>query len=235
MSDTIQSTPIVHTLTPAPDVDTSHHGPFVSHYFRKNTAYENGLPRFFKNPWPSYRAPSLKDAYTAYNLGAAIAHPLPYKLGMSRSQLNLPHNQGKDVYKTEDGSDAPRLKNESWLPQNTYVRPIFAEQFEDDEEQDWRDPPVKVVQPTFASEQTDKSKVTWLGHAGVLVQVPWQRGERDGMFGVLYDPIFSYRYVYEGEELMQVLAESICRARASSGPAVSCFSAAGYPRRLHLA
>ena len=195
MSDTIPSAPQVNVLAPAPDIDTSHHGPFVSHYFRKNTAYENGLPRFFQNPWPSYRAPSLKDAYTAYNLGAAIAHPSPYRLRMSRSELHLAHNQGKDAYKTEDGADAPRLKNESWLPQNTYVRPIFAEQFEDDEEQDWRDPPVQVVQPTFASEQTDKAKITWLGHAGVLVQVPWQRGERDGMFGVLYDPIFSYRYV----------------------------------------
>lgn len=186
--------PTVHVL-PAGNVDTSHHGPFVSHYWRKNSPYENGLPRFFKNPWPSYRAPSLTDAYTAYNLGAAIAHPSPYKLNKARSELHLPHNKGNDIYKCEDGQEAPRLKNESWMPANTYVRPIFAEQFDDDEESDWREPPVKVLQPTFASEETDKAKVTWLGHAGVLVQVPWQRGERDGSFGVLYDPMFSYRYV----------------------------------------
>lgn len=137
----------------------------------------------------------MKDAYKAYNLGAAIAHPLPRKVGLSRSSLHLPINEGKDAYKCDDGEDAPRLVNQSWLPANTYVRPVFAEMFEDDDVDDWRDPPVKVVTPEWGGldGKADKETVTWLGHAGVLVQVPWARGERQGMCGVLYDPIFSYR------------------------------------------
>lgn len=195
MEEAVTQSAITHRITPSSDLSKEHHGPENYHYYRKNTSYEDGKPRFFKNPWPSYRSPSLGDAYRAYNLGAAVAHPEPRKLnGLHRHKTQASINEGHHPLLCEDGEHAPRLKNESWYPSNTYVRPVFAEVFEDDdEEEDWRDPPVKVVTPEWDEEKRDKEKVTWLGHAGVLVQVPWKNKEREGLCGVLFDPIFSYR------------------------------------------
>lgn len=193
MNDSLPQTASVKVLTPDSSLTNSHHGPENYHYYRSNSAYENEVPRYFNNPWPSYRSPSLKDAYRAYNLGAAIAHPEPRKLpGLSRTKSQISFIEGTHPLKCEDGEDAPRLEKKGWYPEATYVRPIFAEVFEDDDEgEDWRDPPIKVVEPKW--EKSEKERITWLGHAGVLVQVPWRDSGRDGMCGVLFDPIFSYR------------------------------------------
>jgi N-acyl-phosphatidylethanolamine-hydrolysing phospholipase D len=197
MNDSLSQKALVQVLSPDEALTDSHHGPENYHYYRRNTAYEDGVPRYFNNPWPSYRSPSLTDAYRAYSLGAAIAHPEPRKLpGIHRTKSQISINEGRYTLKCEDGAEAPRLEKKGWMPEATYVRPVFAEVFEDDdEEEDWRDPPVKVVQPRWGGvgDKGEKETVTWLGHAGVLVQVPWRNNVRDGMCGVLYDPIFSYR------------------------------------------
>lgn len=178
-----RESPRVESLPPDSSLSLSHHGPPPSAgYFTGAVEGEGSKPRYFNNPWPSYRVASLGDAYKAFQLGAAVAHPQPKEAGISRSESI----GGESV------EEVPRLPNDRWLPASTYVRPDFASMYEDDEEDDWRDPPVRVVAPSWAN--GDRPAVTWLGHAGALVQLPWKNGSgRSGMCGVLFDPIFSYR------------------------------------------
>ena len=66
----------------------------------------------------------------------------------------------------------------------------FAPTNEEDEDDDWREPPVQTIEATWGDETRERERVTWLGHASVLVQVPMRGGSSCGL---LFDPIFSYR------------------------------------------
>jgi hypothetical protein len=166
------------------------------------------------NPWPSYRTASISDAYKAYQLGAALAHPNPRTSrastpGISRSGSSATldeeepyHLSSAEETDTEaeprpvsETGELLRLPSGKWIRTSVYVRRQLAEIYEGDEEDDWRDPPVLVVEPRWHGEEGELKTpaVTWLGHAGALVRIPWKRKGRDGMCGVLFDPIFSYR------------------------------------------
>ncbi|OCF43180.1 N-acyl-phosphatidylethanolamine-hydrolyzing phospholipase D [Kwoniella heveanensis CBS 569] len=168
---------------PQPDINTDSDRPFHK-------------PKYFKNPWPSYRSASLHDAYLAYQLGAAVALP-PHKTPGS-SKLGLVDEEPFGEYEDEnnddprDGEGSLRAEAESMIPKGLYIRPDFAEVREDDEKDDWRDPPVEVVEPNWGDGADKRERVTWLGHAGVLVQIPWKDG-KEATCGVIFDPIFSYR------------------------------------------
>ena len=174
--------PVVTLLSPSHNLLTEHHGP------RSQVAgsLPDTKPDYFLNPWRSYHPASLSDAWLAYQRGAAIA-PAPIKLAKSSHISSL-----------ASVTDDAELENEplAGRKRRGYVRPEFSLWHEDDHEDDWRDPPVEVVAPRW-DEEKEKSAVTWLGHAGVLIQIPWQRTSeaREDMCGVIYDPIFSYRSV----------------------------------------
>lgn len=193
MGESTSHAPIVACICPDPSLSKDHHISHRRNIFGWGTAAEKAPPRHFQNPWPSFRSPTIWDAYKSFNLGAAVAHPKPKELsGVRRSKSKAKHNEGQYEDRLEDGDSAPRERVQGPVPHKAYVRPIFAERFEDDEEDFWRDPPIRATKPRWG-EPGGKEAVTWLGHAGVLVQVPWRNRDRDGMCGVIFDPIFSSR------------------------------------------
>ncbi|TXT03837.1 hypothetical protein VHUM_04358 [Vanrija humicola] len=76
-------------------------------------------------------------------------------------------------------------------PVRGYVRPSFSRILSADDTNDWREPPVRVEEASWQRSPRSPT-VTWLGHAGAFVQIPWAT-EREGAAGLLFDPIFSYR------------------------------------------
>jgi len=196
---TAPEAPIVTIIHPQEDLPTDHHGPYATNSIGISLP-DGTKPKYFQNPWKSWRHPSLSDAWTAYQKGAAIALPLQKTARKFRSPVERqehPDEDGDDVPDDED----PRMPDGSIretevkpVPSRVYVRPEFSVVHEDDEESAWKDPPVEVVQPKW--DDRDEVDVTWLGHAGALVRVPWKEvngKKRGGSCGVLFDPVFSYR------------------------------------------
>lgn len=135
----------------------------------------------------------------------------------SDSGRDVPSGAGQLFYDPDDDDNDPDwvpddgLDNEkSYIPRritteiepiNCYIRPELQRIQADDDDDDWREPPVCVVPPRWMKDdgrESDrgeagrpKTAVTWLGHASVLVQVPFEDG--NGMCGILFDPIFSNR------------------------------------------
>ncbi|WWC89388.1 uncharacterized protein L201_004311 [Kwoniella dendrophila CBS 6074] len=240
----MSSHPLVSIIPPSSSLPRNHHGPFSSSSKAKSKQKvkspieedddgddecHNSLkhkPKYFKNPWPSYRSASLHDAYLAYQLGAAIAPPPPSQPHTCRSSSSNPVNEyddqcysgGEDTAEEEydslvsssrditgrngrnKASDVSSIISKT---SKVYIRPDFSSIKDDDEiEDEWRDPPVKVVKPDWIDSQRvendneaeaggGKEKITWLGHAGVLLEIPWK--DRSGYAGIIFDPIFSYR------------------------------------------
>ncbi len=183
-------------------------------------------PKYFQNPWKSWRGISIWDAYTAYRKGAAIALPLSRTARSKKKAKSFGRSFGKKGGNTipgtaptepdesdsaEDGDessddeivepeDNPRDPDGAIretrlypVPSRTYVRPELSVIHADDEESDWSDPPLEVVSPKWHGRVND-TDVTWLGHASVLVMIPWKKqGREEAACGVLFDPIFSYR------------------------------------------
>lgn len=86
-------------------------------------------------------------------------------------------------------------------PVSCYVRPDLKRIQDEDDDDDWREPPVYVMPPRWmrdvgregdrGEKGMPKPSVTWLGHASVLIQIPFRDGS--GNCSVLFDPIFSNR------------------------------------------
>lgn len=178
--------PTVIPVPPSSSLLNEHHGPKP----KRKVPVPNDRPSYFINPWRSYRAASLSDAWLAYQRGAAIAPAGVKSVVSARAD---PRNEGNDEEEPLVGPARPKSR--------VYVRPEFSDWHEDDHEDDWRDPPIEVLLPSWddTGEERGKAEVTWLGHAGVMVRIPWKgkgkEREREGMCGVLFDPIFSYRSV----------------------------------------
>lgn len=185
------SAPRVTILSPPDGLPKEHHGPYKPP--KLSLSFSSDKPQYFQNPWPSYRMPSLSDAWLAYQKGAAVALP-------PKKSRKWHHDEGDDSSSDEDEAEpvdengAVRGEPGYILP-GIYVRPELAKIQREDEAEDWRNPPVDVVKPGWGEGKEGKENVTWLGHAGVLVRIPWKKSaeSRDGMCGVLFDPIFSQR------------------------------------------
>jgi N-acyl-phosphatidylethanolamine-hydrolysing phospholipase D len=201
-----------------------HHGPPKQTAKSKGKAKSTGIslsdteseasttPRYFLNPWPSYRMATLSDAWTAYQKGAVVAPRSAASRPASRSSSRAGRSRTYADDNDDEDEQEERLQEETdglileplpgasesqwrlWKARQAYVRPEFSQKHDEDEEDDWRDPPVRVLSPSW--DTSEKEDVTWLGHAGVLVRIPWKDNDeegRRGMCGVLFDPIFSYR------------------------------------------
>lgn len=213
--------PLVHRVPPPDDLPKDHHGPPSSTSASSGyIALPNGSsgllkPRYFQNPWKSWRNPSLTDAWIAYQKGAAIALPLHKTARTAKrsfgteqngtipgNEPSYDHEEGPEgrleedevEYDPRDPDGAIRETRLYPIPSRTYVRPELSLVHEDDEESDWADPPLQVVTPQW--ERQSNVDVTWLGHASVLVRVPWKETgaqRKEEACGILFDPIFSYR------------------------------------------
>jgi N-acyl-phosphatidylethanolamine-hydrolysing phospholipase D len=136
--------------------------------------------------------PSVSDAWLAYKKGAAVAlHPKKTRKWTEDEGIESSDEEEADQV---DENGAIRGEPGYILP-GIYIRPELARIQREDEAEDWRDPPVDVVKPDWGGTNEGKENVTWLGHAGVLVRVPWKKNVegREGMCGILFDPIFSQR------------------------------------------
>lgn len=182
--------PSIQILPPIPGVSKDHHYipppkssylpsiPYLTTPIKKPVAGPFPTP-YFQNPWPSYRSASLSDVYTAYMKGAEIA--LPRQDGKETEQL-----MSESVQESGHGGRDGNYKD------------VAEEERVEDDEEDWREPPVDVKETdgSIWDEPSQTESVTWLGHAGVLLQLPWREGKgKQGMCNILFDPIFSYRSV----------------------------------------
>ena len=212
-----QQSPTVTLLSPSSSLSTAHH--VSSTKIALSTA--ESKPAYFQNPWKSYRSPSLSDAWLAYQKGAAIALP-PSKIPAT-SHLGTEEDETSPLA-VEPDTDDPRdgaIWAKGGMIGRVYVRPEFATVRDEIERDEWRDPPVEVLEPGWEGTGKGKGDVTWLGHASVLLRLPWKQvgGEkRDGACGVLFDPIFSYRWVLL-QVIRRVAEKSRCSPSQYVGPA----------------
>lgn len=185
--------PIVAKIPPTIDLPRDHHGPPAKPL---PSSQGPATPKYFRNPWPSYRTASVWDAYQAYQRGASIApHPSLFQ-GSRFFSVDEPYSdQDEDDYESEP----IWTESDSIKKRKIYIRPEFSDVRPGDEKDDWRDPPVELVEPDWGGNSKAGERVTWLGHAGVLVQIPWRimdqhQSSRGGATcGIIFDPIFSYR------------------------------------------
>lgn len=216
-----EQAPLVRQLPVYDDLPTTHHARYGTLKLPSGAL----KPIAFQNPpeWQSHGRPTLQHVVHAWRKGAAVAPyvptrtPGPSRPPSPRRKGSVSSLQSGSLSRDEesaigsdygDGAEAEAVNEKQALMRQTsmfgrsvYVRPELSEWREDDEDLDWRDPPVEVVDPTWGGSHQAEEEVTWLGHAGVLVRIPWSRkgkakvGEREDMCGVLFDPIFSYRQV----------------------------------------
>ncbi|EAL23556.1 hypothetical protein CNBA2030 [Cryptococcus deneoformans B-3501A] len=185
--------PTVAKIPPTPDLPRDHHGPPAKPLA---SLQETAAPKYFRNPWPSYRTASMWDAYQAYQRGASIApHPSFFQGNRFFDGEEPYRDQEEDDYESEP----IWTESDSIKKRKIYIRPEFSDIRPGDEKDDWRDPPVGLVEPDWGGNSKTGERVTWLGHAGVLVQIPWrimdqeQTSRGGATCGILFDPIFSYR------------------------------------------
>lgn len=135
--------------------------------------------------------PGWQDTYTAFQKGAAIARP------PSISVKHFDDPSDLTAFEEEEYIDLGITRTASgYFFPGTYIPLDMRKIHREDEKDDWREPPVRVVDPTWDESLDDKANVTWLGHAGAMIRLPWKKGKgRRGMCGILFDPIFSYRSV----------------------------------------
>jgi L-ascorbate metabolism protein UlaG (beta-lactamase superfamily) len=100
-----------------------------------------------------------------------------------------------DAYSACCDDDDWSFQHPPGQPVHGYVRREFSRILTLDEEDDWREPPIRVERPRWRCGGAGAVPlVTWLGHAGALVQIPWARaGPTEPFCGVVFDPIFSHR------------------------------------------
>ena len=187
---TTMSPPRVITIDPPSNLPKEHHGPYKPPTL--SLSFSSDKPQYFKNPWPSYRMPSMSDAWLSYKKGAALALP-PRKARKWTEDEGLEESDEEEAPPIDE--NGARRGEPGYILPGIYIRPELAKIQREDEAEDWRDPPVEVVSPKWGEGKEGKENVTWLGHAGVLVRIPWKKNVegREGMCGVLFDPIFSQR------------------------------------------
>ena len=184
--------PIVTPLPFTSSLSTDHHvAPYTSRVALSNVP----RPAYFRNPWRSYRSPTLNDAWLAYQKGAFIALP-PDKAQLISGGVD----ESVPLTAEPDGPEVPTPDERAPLASSSRSRSYSGQSARsksiDEEVDDWRDPPVQVVDPRWDEPIEGRGSVTWLGHASVFLRIPWKevKGKRkEGSCGVLFDPIFSYR------------------------------------------
>ncbi len=122
----------------------------------------------FRNPWPSWHKPTQTETWEALRWGQDDD---------SCIQLAASHLPSSPPLKPESDRRPNFSDIDDW-PRSTGAQAACL---------------LRVQEPDFAFDPAvDRAKVTWLGHAGILLQLPPLR-EAGEPVRCLFDPIFSMR------------------------------------------
>ena len=129
----------------------------------------------FQNPWDSWLKPSAAQVVQGLEWGERDGSTVQTQHASWVSQLR--HSFSLRPSSPDTRSETPE-KESGFLPLDFLRRRPSL--------------PLHVEKPDFAFGDTDRARATWLGHAGVLVQLPSLDGTLRP-FHALFDPIFSAR------------------------------------------
>ncbi|KAL2174612.1 beta-lactamase superfamily domain-containing protein [Thermothelomyces heterothallicus CBS 202.75] len=133
----------------------------------------------FRNPWPSWHRPTLAETWNSFRWGEDGDGCV--ELAAS----HLPDRAGADA---DDDPTQPQDPPKS-------MRPSFADAREGPDSAGAKAARLlRVETPDFSFPPGTKAKTTWLGHAGVLVQLPPLDDAKLGRpVRALFDPLFGDR------------------------------------------
>ncbi|TKY89320.1 hypothetical protein EX895_001851 [Sporisorium graminicola] len=168
----------------------------------------------FRNPWPSWHKPTVTEVWQGLEWGEDHDPAIDY--AMLDADLSASSNNGAaedadvstDPYK-DSRPGTPDLEHASQNQTGTESKPDpkgpqssswFMHQAVPAATPYTRQQKIKMAskqlltiqQPSFDFTSDQRLKATWLGHAGVLVQLP-ALSSKGGPIRILFDPIFSQR------------------------------------------
>lgn len=159
----------------------------------------------FRNPWPSWHKPSVTEVWQGLEWGEDRDPAIEY--AMQDADLGTSANAGtngdasvlSDPY-TDSRPGTPDLEDASLSREGAHADRGTTPQSISSAAPYTRQQKIKmaskqlltVESPSFDFDSDAKLKATWLGHAGVLVQLPPLSSQGQPV-RVLFDPIFSQR------------------------------------------
>lgn len=153
----------------------------------------------FRNPWPSWHKPTVTEVWQGLEWGEDHDPAIDYALedadfarnggatSTGLSGISTPYQDSRPASPDPEhgrySSPSPLISRTISAPQYTRQQKIkiASKQL------------LTVQEPSFDFDAShEKSKATWLGHAGVLVQLP-PLNKHEQPIRILFDPIFSQR------------------------------------------
>ncbi|KAK0998571.1 hypothetical protein LTR91_006219 [Friedmanniomyces endolithicus] len=146
---------------------TGRGGRSLTRSFTRKRSLETQEITGFRNPWPSWHKPTSLEVWQALEWGED-RDPC-----VALAQSHVTHLQKIGISPSSSSSVSAKVSSES--------ADSFAAQL------------LRVTKPDFSFDAQDRwAKTTWLGHAGMLVQLP-PLNEGGRPVRCLFDPIFSLR------------------------------------------
>ena len=136
---------------------------------RARPSVTKGAAAGFRNPWPSWHKPTAAEVYASFQWGED-------KDGYT--ELAAAHLANSPAPEKPQKSKLPTFGDLKEWPESLGAKAARL---------------LKIEDPDFSFPKHSKAKATWLGHAGVLVQLPSLDPENGRPVGCLFDPIFSDR------------------------------------------
>jgi hypothetical protein len=188
------------------DADTSHHGPP-----KVQSAYLGYIRK------PLSYIPILGSFLTCHPIAKEDITPYTYNHhGRSSPPTNVTESRPPPSYYLNPWPSWQSFTfNDAYTSYQKGAIIKSAPTADEEEEMERHGRLVKVLKPDFSRRTghggrpvtgAGGARVCWLGHASVFVQIPWSgeagrrdgtdSGEREGMCGIMFDPIFSKRWVW---------------------------------------
>ncbi|WFD42280.1 hypothetical protein MPSI1_000921 [Malassezia psittaci] len=156
-----------------------HTTPPAHHIVADHAGYEPEIIGF-RNPWASWHKPSVAQVIQGLEWGERDSHSESKKSqGLSEDQCQSTDTLAEAREKTRPTAETFSIDKSSvpWplslLRRHNHI-------------------PLETQKPDFGFGPKDRARATWLGHAGVLVQLPGTEAHPDPIT-LLFDPIFSAR------------------------------------------
>lgn len=142
----------------------------------------------FRNPWPSWHKPTQKEIWDNLEWGEDVDPCIE----LAASALATPSTPIQTGLTTK-GSEGKTVLRKRSKELKTVLKKRSSKELKKTRTQQAAEL-LKVVPPDFAFDGTrQNAKVTWLGHAGVLVQLPPLSNDGARPIRCVFDPIFSQR------------------------------------------